>query len=127
MRGTLDLFHLKIGFLWLLTGVTFGTWMGITENFQYANAHAHVGLLGFVLPVMFGILLKLYGRLKQAALSVLQFFVFHIGAATLIAGKVIVTKSPELFQVAAVGSIITILGVFLFLVMVFGLKHKHIE
>jgi hypothetical protein len=38
----------RTALLWFAVGVSLGLYMGITERFQFAPAHAHIGVLGWL-------------------------------------------------------------------------------
>ncbi|MBX7248855.1 MAG: hypothetical protein K1X35_07325 [Caulobacteraceae bacterium] len=44
----------RFGVLAVLVGMCLGMWMGKEENFTLAPVHAHLNLVGFVLPFLFG-------------------------------------------------------------------------
>ena len=120
MREQLGLTYVKVGFIWLLAGMVFGIWMGITENFQFSNAHAHTNLVGFVLSALFGLVMIALPALAASKLAVLQFVIYQIGAIVLVIGKVTVTLDPHDNAVVAIGSMIVLVGTLLFAWMLFS-------
>jgi hypothetical protein len=58
-----------IGALYGAAGMGFGIWMGVTHNLQFANAHAHINLVGFVSFMLFGIVYRLWPALKERRLA----------------------------------------------------------
>jgi len=56
---------LKIAALYLVAGMTLGAYMGATENFALAPVHAHVNLLGFMIPTLVGLI----GLVRPAVLE----------------------------------------------------------
>lgn len=119
MRNNLGIIYLKVGFIWLLAGMLFGTWMGITENFQFSNAHAHANLVGFVLPVLFGLVVMKIPAMLDSKLAPAQFWVYQVGALALVGGKVLVALDPADHALVAAGSLITMAGTAMFVWMLF--------
>ena len=50
------------GVLFALTGMSLGTFMGMTQDFTFAPVHAHINLVGWVTHFLFG----LYYRAEPA-------------------------------------------------------------
>lgn len=44
----------RFGVIAILIGVSLGIWMGKEQNFTLSPVHAHLNLVGFVLPFLFG-------------------------------------------------------------------------
>ncbi|GLQ07593.1 hypothetical protein [Sneathiella chinensis] len=119
MGRKLGLIYIRLAILWLLGGMIFGTWLGITENFQYSNPHAHANLVGFAVSALFGLILAVYPAVACPKLGMLQLVVYQVGAVLLVAGKVVVSDDPTNVGLVATGSIVTIIGTALFAVMLF--------
>ena len=83
----MDRLYILAGFLWLVAGMIFGIYLGITDQLQFANSHAHANLLGFVISVLFGLLYRNWPALLSSRLAWPQFALFQIGALMLVAGK----------------------------------------
>ncbi|WP_020591000.1 hypothetical protein [Kiloniella laminariae] len=116
--------YIKAGFIWLLIGMIFGIWMGITESFHFSNAHAHTNLVGFLLSLIFGFTLKHFSGLAEHPQAKLQFWMFQLGAIVLVLGKIVVALDSSNNAPVAVGSLITLLGTALFVWMLFRLKSQ---
>ena len=67
----IDRLYVLIGFLWLIAGMIFGIYLGIKNQLQSSNSHAHANLLGFVISVLFGLIYRNWPVLKQSRLVVL--------------------------------------------------------
>ncbi|MBP0614858.1 hypothetical protein [Jiella mangrovi] len=111
----IDRLYVATGFGWLIFSAGFGTWLGASGHFNFAQSHAHIGLLGFVASVLFGVIHRAWPELRERVLSSVQFAVYEIGTITLLTGKIMVdaTGEPNLFLM--VGAPIVILGALLFL------------
>ncbi len=108
--------YILLGLVWVIAGMMFGMWLGASNHMNYANSHAHTNLLGFVTSVLFGLLHWAYPALATSRLALWQFIIYEVGIAILIVGKILVdggTETPLLI----IGSLITLLGTALMLVM----------
>ena len=56
----IDVTFISFGLVFLICGMVFGMWMGATQDFQFADAHAHLNLLGFVVPTIYGLIHRAY-------------------------------------------------------------------
>ncbi|MCA0434320.1 MAG: hypothetical protein LCH46_13780 [Proteobacteria bacterium] len=110
----LDRLYITVGLTWVIVGMIFGTWLGATNHMNYANSHAHIGLLGFVTSVLFGLLHWAYPALGKSPLALWQFLVYEVGVVLLIIGKVLVDDGNLTFFLQA-GSLVTIVGAALML------------
>lgn len=110
----IDEVYLILAFLWLISGMGFGIWLGASENFQFAESHAHMALVGFVLSAAFGFTYKLYPAMQGSRLAMPQLWIYQLGAVLLVAGKITIDAggSPSLVKA---GSIVILLGVVLML------------
>ena len=112
----LDRNFILLGLVWVVVGMIFGTWLGATNQVNYSNSHAHLNLLGFVTSVLFGLLHWAYPALGKSRLALPQFAIYEVGVLVLVIGKILVdggSETPLLY----VGSIVTIIGAALMLVM----------
>ncbi len=114
MGTNLDKSYTLVAVLWLIAGVFFGAWLGATENFQFANSHAHMNLVGFVTSAIFGLILHAWPGMKERALANVQFLVYQLGAILLVTGKIAVDSDPANVTLVAIGAVVTVIGVLLF-------------
>ena len=112
----LDRNYILLGLAWVVVGMIYGTWLGATNQMNYANSHAHLNLLGFVTSVLFGLLHWAYPALGKSRLAVWQFAIYEVGVVLLVVGKILVDAGSET-PLLPVGAIITIVGAALMLVM----------
>ena len=96
----IDKLDVATGFRWLIFSAGHGRWLGASGHFTFAQSHAHIGLLGFVASVLFGVIQSAWPQLRERVLST---------------GKIIVdaTSEPDLFLM--LGAPIVILGALVFL------------
>lgn len=121
MRKIGDLYILT-GLVWLVLGMAFGIWMGITQQFDFANSHAHFNLVGFATSVLFGLIYRGYPGMNQSRLAAVQFWLYEIGAVLLVGGKAMVDGGGTDLLVI-VGSIVVIVGAIL-MAWIFALCHR---
>lgn len=115
--GNLTRNYILLGLVWLVAGMIFGAWLGATNHMNYANSHAHMNLLGFVVSVLFGLIHWATPNLSKSRLANPQFLIYEIGAVTLVFGKIMVDANGAENPALIVGSVITIIGAALMLVI----------
>ena len=108
----LDRLYVLTAFVWLIFGMVFGIYLGITDQTNLANSHAHIGLLGFVLSTLFGLLHRAWPALRISPLSRWQFWIYQIGTVLLVIGKYQVDTS-EVSPIVAPGALIVVTGTLL--------------
>ncbi len=116
--------YVLVGLVWVLLGMIFGVYMGITQQLYFANTHAHANLVGFVTSVLFGLLHVNFPSLAKSRLAFPQFVIFEIGALILVLGKAQVDAGGPDSLVKA-GAIVTILGTALMLAMFITNGHNN--
>lgn len=104
------------GLAWLVFGMAFGMWLGATERFDFANSHAHIGLVGFVVSCLFGLIMRLFPGLRGSKMAKPQFWIYQVGAILLVAGKIRVDAGgpPD---IVAFASVVVFCGAALFVWM----------
>lgn len=75
-----------IGSLYLLVGITLGSYMGGSGDHTLAPVHAHINLLGFTLMTVFGIAYRVIPGLAGGILATAHFWLHQIGALVLLVG-----------------------------------------
>lgn len=105
----MDRLYIIVGFVWLVLGMVFGIYLGITDQLQFANSHAHANLLGFVISVFFGLIYRSWPSLLLSRLAWPQFALFQIGSAMLVAGKFDIDSGGS-GALAPPGSILVVVG-----------------
>lgn len=110
----IDETYLLLSLLWLIAGMVFGIWLGASGHFNFAESHAHMALVGFVVSAIFGVMYRFYPAMKRSRLAVWQLWVYQVGAVILVAGKITVDAGggPAL---VSIGSIVILAGVVLML------------
>jgi hypothetical protein len=108
----MDRLYILSGFIWLLLGMVFGIYLGITDQLEFSNSHAHANLLGFVISVLFGLIYRGWPTLLRSRLAWPQFVLFEFGSVVLVAGKFDI-DSGGTGALAPPGSVMVVLGTLL--------------
>ena len=112
---SVDRLYVAIGFLWLVGAAVFGTWLGASGHFGYAESHAHIGLVGFVASMLFGLVHRGWPDLRRSRLALPQLVVYEVGAVVLLAGKIMVDATGQPNMLLMTGAPIVIVGSLMFL------------
>jgi len=75
--------HLLIGLVWLIAGMVLGEHMGRTTDHGQAPTHAHIMLVGGVLPILWAVIYRLFIG-AQGLLAWIQTIVHHLGTVIMI-------------------------------------------
>ncbi|HWU24975.1 MAG TPA: hypothetical protein VN154_01110 [Rhizomicrobium sp.] len=82
----IDVTFIGLGLVILICGMVFGMWMGAKEDFQLADAHAHLNLLGFVLSAVYGLIYRVYPNLARSRLAWPQCIAHFLGVLIFVPG-----------------------------------------
>lgn len=120
----LGLRFLKIAVLYFIIAVSLGLIMGIIHNFALSSVHAHLNLLGWVSMAIFGIIYSLYPTASETKLAKTHFWLHNIGLPVMQGGLfiMVLTQNEAFTIVTIVGSIMVVIGVFLFGINILKLK-----
>lgn len=111
----IDLYFLLLATASLLVGVTLGIWMGIVHDFQFAPAHAHLNLVGWVSLALFGLAYRSYPALAESRIAGAHFVLASVGAIMFPIG-IALSIAGVTVAVAIVGAFVWMGAVILFLV-----------
>jgi hypothetical protein len=110
---------LRISVVLLLVGLVAGIAMGVTQNFTYVPAHAHLNLVGGVLMFLAGLYYRLVPEAGASALAKVQ-GTLHIAAAIVFPiGIAAVLTNPKYELLAIAGAFIVLAAIATFAVIVF--------
>jgi cbb3-type cytochrome oxidase subunit 1 len=111
---------LKIAVFYFLLGVVVGLVLGSTESFQYASAHAHINLLGWVSLALSGMIYHLFPKAGSHGLAKVHFWLHNIGLPLLVIGMVGFANNIKALGIpcTAVGGILVIIAVLCFAINV---------
>ena len=112
----IEVVFITAGLIILLLGMAFGMWMGAREDFQLADAHAHLNLLGFVVPTVYGLIHRGFPAMAASRLAWPQLFAHFVGLLIMIPGLVVVIQTGNPAFVIA-GAIVVLLATLLFAVI----------
>lgn len=118
----LDDAYIGFGLLWLVFGMAYGIWMGVTMQLNFANSHAHANLLGFVASILFGLVLRAYPAMRESRLALPQFLLYQLGAILLVLGKMRIDAGGDP-GLAKVGSLVILVGA-IGMVCLFALRRR---
>ena len=120
----IDEYYILFGFAWLLFGMVFGMYMGITDQLNFANSHAHANLVGFVTSVLFGLIYRFFPAMKLSRLAMLQFYIYEAGAILLVSGKVQVDAGGS-NTLVKIGATIVLIGAVLMMAVFVQDRHPN--
>ncbi len=111
---------LRVSVALLVVGLCLGIAMGVTQDFTLAPAHAHLNLVGFVVPFLAGLYYRAVPQGAQGALAAVQAWLAIVGAVVFPAGvAAVVGIGPQYEPLAIVGALIVLTAAALFAVIVF--------
>ncbi|TGY89829.1 TonB-dependent receptor [Marinicauda algicola] len=111
--------NLLLGLVWLILGMGLGEHMGRVGDHSQHVTHAHIMLVGGVLPILFALIYRAFA-LVQGLLAWIQTLLHHVGAAVMIVSLYMLygAIAPEstLGPVLGISAMLIILSVVLVLV-----------
>jgi cbb3-type cytochrome oxidase subunit 1 len=113
---------IKVSVIYFLIGVVVGLVMGIADAFKYTSAHAHINLLGWASLAIIGVIYTVYPDAGKTKLAVVQFWLHNIGLPLLVVSMLMFPNGINSVGIptAAVGGLLVIASVVVFVVNVFG-------
>lgn len=119
MRGIAFVFFLA-AVLSVLIGMIWGIQMSISGDHFLSPAHAHLNLVGWATLALFGVYYRLTPAAAQERIAKLHAVLAIVGVVTMVPGiALVIGGGPPL--PAAIGSILTLLSMAVFLITV--LRH----
>ena len=112
-----------LGLIFLVVGMVFGLWMGISHNLQFAAAHAHWNLVGFVTSTLYGLIHRAYPKLADSKLTWPQ-CILHVAGVLIFAPGIILAVISNEVIAAAVGGVLIILAALMFMWIYFTHDHR---
>ena len=118
---------LVLASLFLIVGITIGSYMGGSGDHTLAVSHAHINLLGFTLSAIFALTYKAFPAMADSRLASLHFWLHAVGAVVLntmlflmLAGMV---TEAAMFPIAPITELLVLLGTIIFAWNVFSNAH----
>lgn len=103
--------------VYVLIGMCFGMWMSSIQDFQFAPAHAHLNLLGWVTVALYGTFYALKPEASTWMISKAQVAAANLGVILMFPGIMLAIKQVT-EALVVVGSLLAVIAVVLFLVIV---------
>ena len=75
-----------VGFFYFLLALMQGQFMAYTADYRFYPMHAHMGLIGGVLMVLYGLVYRAFPAMQQDALVKTHFWLANIAAPIFFAG-----------------------------------------
>ena len=103
----------------LVIGIGFGIYMGASGNHEFAPLHAHLNLLGFVLPMIFAMAYRVFSAMGDNKLATYHFWL-HVPPAVVLLVMLFLLMSGTITEagmvpVAPIAEILIFGGVVVFL------------
>ena len=112
--ATVDRAYVSIALVLLVIGMLLGFYMGASGDTKYLDVHVALLLGGFVVLTVYGVVYRSWPSLKTGALVKAQFWSATIGSLSLPVGAALIINQMGI-ALAAVGSILAIIGALLML------------
>lgn len=117
---------IKLAALYFIIGIGIGLFMSATIQLNWAAAHAHVNLVGWVSTAIIGLVYAVYPKAGKSTLGTWTFWLYNIALPFLLASMFMV-QIPNMLGFAHIftfagGGALT-LGVILFIINVFVNVH----
>ena len=114
-----------VAVLLVLVGMVWGIEMAISQDHSAMPAHAHLNLLGWVSLFLFGIFYHLHPEIDRSRIALVQASAWIVGTVILVIGVGMVHTGHESGDpIAAVGSLIVLLGMLMFGWIVIGRQRR---
>jgi cbb3-type cytochrome oxidase subunit 1 len=107
-----------VGIIYFLLATIQGQFMAITADYRYFPMHAHMGLVGGVLMILYGLIYRAYPETQQDALVKFHFWLANIGSPIFFAG-IGISIAGGTRNVGHAGSIIVIVALMIFALLFF--------
>ena len=114
---------MAIGSLYIILGVAIGMYMGASNDHTLIPLHAHINLLGFVLPMAFGLTYAVFPGAGDNGLARAHFWLHQVGTfvlvvmlALLLTGRI---AEQAMFPIAPLAEVLVLLGLVAFATNVF--------
>jgi cbb3-type cytochrome oxidase subunit 1 len=105
-----------VGFFYFLLALMQGQFMAYTADYRFYPMHAHMGLIGGVLMVLYGLVYRAFPAMQQDALVKTHFWLANIAAPIFFAG-IGISIAGGTRNVGHTGSVIVIIAFIMFALM----------
>ncbi len=105
-----------VGFFYFLLALLQGQFMAYAADYRFYPMHAHMGLIGGVLMVLYGLIYRAFPTMQQDTLVKAHFWLVNIASPIFFAG-IGISIAGGTRNVGHTGSVIVILAFFMFALM----------
>ena len=105
-----------VGFFYFLLALMQGQFMAYTADYRFYPMHAHMGLIGGVLMVLYGLVYRVFPAMQQDALVKTHFWLANIASPIFFAG-IGISIAGGTRNVGHTGSVIVIIAFIMFALM----------
>ena len=114
------LWFIRVSLAYVVIGVLYGIAIGVTEQFGFADVHAHLNLLGWATLALAGIIYWLFPAAGNNRLAIAHFWLQNVAMPVFIAGMLLVDAGNRAAGIPLVsaGSIVVFVAIALFAVNV---------
>ncbi len=105
-----------VGFFYFLLALMQGQFMAYTADYRFYPMHAHMGLIGGVLTVLYGLVYRAFPAMQQDALVKTHFWLANIALPIFFAG-IGISIAGGTRNVGHTGSVIVIIAFIMFALM----------
>ena len=112
-----------VGFFYFLLALVQGQFMAYTADYRFFPMHAHMGLIGGMLMVLYGLIYRAFPAMQQDALVKTHFWLANIASPIFFAG-IGISIAGGTRNVGHTGSIIVIIAFIMFALMFIRTNRK---
>ena len=105
-----------VGFFYFLLALLQGQLMAFTADYRYFPMHAHMGLIGGVLMIIYGLIYRAFPAMQQDALVKIHFWLVNIASPIFFAG-IGISIAGGTRNVGHTGSVVVIIAFIMFAIM----------
>ncbi|HSP23430.1 MAG TPA: cytochrome-c oxidase [Planococcus sp. (in: firmicutes)] len=119
-------YFIKIASVFLIIGIGLGIYMGLAEDFKYADLHAHINLVGWVTTGVYGLVYAFFPKIGNNKLAKVHFWLHIIGTPLLLGSIFLITinKMGTGLAIGIPGALIVLLAAIVFAVNLFKNRHS---
>jgi hypothetical protein len=100
----------RTALLWFIATMSFGMYLGITQQFGMSSPHAHMGLLGWVSSALFAFLWSFAARDDMPRFAPVHWAVHNLGVVTMVVALFMTLKGRDMGPMIAIGGMVVVLG-----------------
>jgi hypothetical protein len=86
---------IKIAVVYLVIGLTLGVGMGLTHNFMFRSAHAHINLIGWASMALAALVFHVFPETARTRLATIWFWTYNLSIPIGFGGLVLVMSGQK--------------------------------